>query len=167
VTANCFGPRVRGLALVLCVIALVAAAGVVVSSGRAAGIAGAAAAGAPAGGVFFLSKFVHETLLRKSPVLSRSLSMRDRIGSYLATEVSPELPPVRVCNPFACKLLGDPIITVDLSVGRFRSTLISSAAIRQNIRIAEPLVKIKLPFWHPSHKQSIHLAAAWEEGLGA
>jgi len=64
---------------------------------------------------FSLSKFVHETLLRKSPVLPRSLSVRDRIGSYLATEVSPELPRVRVCSLFACKLLGDPIITVDLS----------------------------------------------------
>jgi len=47
VTARCSGPRVRGLACALCVIGLVAAAGVVASSGRAAGIAGTEVAGAP------------------------------------------------------------------------------------------------------------------------
>src|SRR5213078_2422224 len=47
VTARCYGPRVRGLACVLCVIELVAAAGVVVSNGRAAGIDGTGVAGAP------------------------------------------------------------------------------------------------------------------------
>ena len=46
-TARCSGPRVRGLAWVLCIIGLVAAAGLVVSTGRAAGIAGTGVAGAP------------------------------------------------------------------------------------------------------------------------
>jgi YVTN family beta-propeller protein len=47
VTARCSGPRARGLASVLFVIALVAAVGVGVSGGSAAGIAGGGEAGAP------------------------------------------------------------------------------------------------------------------------
>ncbi len=46
-TARCSGPRVGKLVTVLFVIALIAAAGVGLSNGRAAGIAGAGMAGAP------------------------------------------------------------------------------------------------------------------------